>query len=292
MEKLKNQLQQGDIIMHYSHDLISNIIRKFDQTEFNHCSIYDKNGFLYESVKGGVQRKKIEKSLKDQNTDSITVFRLKNINKKKTHHLIETLEAYPKKGFAYAQILLIFYILWKKKLKLPPTFDSLFNLIFLFFEKFISILIDRKENKNMICSELVYLTYMHTAKKLNDPSFIIHLPFECSTIFFLQNLKTQKLFSCNLKKYDENNLNWKNTTTTTTFNKEKLIEINADKYYLESLIKYNTNPKTYQKNIKKAEEIIKKIKIYNLITPGDLTRSLDTFPVITFKILKTKGSTA
>ena len=85
MKDFKNNLKQGDIIMYHSHGWISNLIRKTDQSDYNHCSIYDKDGFIYEAISGGVQRKKIEDSIKHLNTALITIFRVRNVNFSETN---------------------------------------------------------------------------------------------------------------------------------------------------------------------------------------------------------------
>ena len=117
ISNFKKQLKQGDIIMHHAHGWISNIIKNYDQSNYNHCSIYDKDGFLYESITcGGIQRKTIEDSLKAQKTVLVTIFRVKNIDNTKTKFLIEAIKKYPKNTtYAYSQLLLLAGILWKRK---------------------------------------------------------------------------------------------------------------------------------------------------------------------------------
>lgn len=294
MENFKNQLKQGDIILHHAHGWLSNIIRDLDQSYYNHCSIYDKDGFLYESIKGGIKRKTIEESIKNQKTSLITIFRSKNADQKKMKLLIDTIEAYPKNTFAYSQMCLLASILWKRKQNLNGLWGKFANLLFLVFEKIIFLFVDRK-NTNMICSELVYRSYMDVAKKHNDVSFTIHIPIECSPLFVFENEEIKKEYPCDFEYYEKNNLETvqqntfvddKNEIKSSTFKNYITNLFSTGNYDLLSIAKYSPNENKAgilgEKNIK-ASRILKSIKLYNFVTPGDIARSLDTYAVATYK---------
>ena len=294
MENFKNQLKQGDIILHHAHGWLSNIIRNLDQSYYNHCSIYDKDGFLYESTKGGIKRKTIEESIKNQQTNQITIFRSKNADQKKMKFLIDTVEAYPKNTFAYSQIFLLASILWKRKKNLNGLRGKLANLLFLAFEKIIFLLVDSK-NTNMICSELVYRSYMDVAKKHNDVSFTIHIPIECNPLFVFENEEIKKEYPCDIEYYEKNN--WETVQKNTFVDDKNEVKSSAFKNYITnlfstgnydllSLAKYSSSENKADilgnKNIK-VSRLLKSVKLYNFVTPGDIARSLDTYIVATYK---------
>ena len=295
MNDFKNNLKQGDIIMHHAHGCVSNIIRKIDQSHYNHCSIYDKEGFLYEAVNGGIQRKKIEDSIKHQNTALITIFRVKNIDFNKSDLVSNYIKPILKNKFAYSQIVLIAAILWKRKRQLKGIKSSILNLIFLFYEKIMSGVIDNEDN-NMTCSELVYRTYMDIAKKQQNLNFIIHIPLECSPIFILEDEEIVNTNPCDPDIYEKYNNDTANAykkgnviiEKATTYLKNLFSTKNYDTL---SLAKHSipfTQNKTdlLIKKSKKVNKILKKAKLYNFITPGDIVRSLDTYPVATYKTEK------
>lgn len=293
MENLRKQLKQGDIIMHHAHGWLSTIIRTYDQSHYNHCSIYDKDGFLYECINGGITRKTIEESIKDQKTSLITIFRTKNADQKKMQCLINTIKSYPKNTYAYSQILLLASILWKRKQNLTGILGKIANVFFLVFEKIIFLFVDKK-NANMICSELIYRAYMDVAKETKDIGFSIHIPLECNPLFVFENEELQKLYPCELERYDENNASGitnKNDNSESSTQIEKIQAYLSDlfsteKYHTLSFVKYSpydNNTDMLAKKAKNVARILKRAQLYNFITPGDIARSLDTYVVATYK---------
>lgn len=185
-------------------------------------------------------------------------------------------------------------ILWKRKQNLNGLWGKFANLLFLVFEKIIFLFVDRK-NTNMICSELVYRSYMDVAKKHNDVSFTIHIPIECSPLFVFENEEIKKEYPCDFEYYEKNNLETvqqntfvddKNEMKSSTFKNYITNLFSTGNYDLLSIAKYSPNENKAgilgEKNIK-ASRILKSIKLYNFVTPGDIARSLDTYAVATYK---------
>lgn len=179
-----NQLEQGDIIMHHAHGFVSETIRVLEGSDYNHCSIYDKDGYVYESVTGGVVRKKLCESICTQNTSAVTNLRLKNLPKDKSL-LIETIEKHHTSDvYAYDQIVLLAMILLKKKLGLNNKNTSSFT------EKLLIYTADKltgvfdPNNKNEICSELIYRAYEEVANLTGNTNFHLNIDIHSSMIPF------------------------------------------------------------------------------------------------------------
>lgn len=273
--------------MYHGHDWISNFIKKLINSEYNHSAIYDKDGFIYESLSNrGIVRKKIEDSVYSQKTDVITIFRVKNLPIEHTEKLIETIKNYGKNKFGHSQSLLLTGILWKEKQNFNFVLKHLSNLIIFIFEKLVSKIWDSK-NKNMICSELIYRAYMDTAKALNDSNFIIHIPMECNPILYASNTNDLEYsYPC---EANANPNDFKENTFKTIKNQLNNTQKSSD-FEIFSLIKYSNNKEKHTRNLerktKKAAKILKQNEFYNFITPVDLVRSLDTYPVATYKTEK------
>ena len=284
MENFKKQLKQGDIIMHHAHGWLSNIIRSFDQSNYNHCSIYDSDGYIIESVNGGVQRKTIEDSIKTQKTYLITIFRLKNIPDNKTQLLIDNINKnYTSNTYAYSQILLLAFLLLKRKLKLRGFLGRLVNVFYSFFEKIIMFIFDRKD-KNMMCSELIYRTYMDIYKQEKNSDFCFDVPLECSPVFELEEEVNQHLFPCDIDELNRIKLIGANNEMN--FQKQ-LFEGTLPPYKRKTYSTINSNFNKNKMNNKLSEKL-KKSKLYNYITPGDLVRSSNIYEVATYKTKRTK----
>ena len=260
MDNFKKQLKQGDIIMHHAHGWLSSIIRNFDQSHYNHCSIYDKDDFLYESVNGGVKRKKIQESIATQKTALISIFRLEGIPQEKTHLLINNIEEkYRENSYAYSQVLLLASLLLKRKHNIKGVLGKCINLLALGFEKTIMLFFDRSD-KNLMCSELIYRTYMDVCHQEKNKIFSLNIPLECSPIFELESDANKLKFPCDINKLNE-------------------IKLNKTKENRSLKKTFNFSGK------------LKKAKLYNFITPGDLVRCLNLYEIATYKTEYTRNFT-
>lgn len=300
-----NKLEQGDIIMHHAHGFISETIRELDGSDYNHCSIYDKEGYVYESVTGGVVRKTLFESICTQETSAVTNFRVNNLPKDKSI-LIETLKKnHTSDVYAYDQIVLLAMILLKKKLGLDNKITGSFTQNLLIY------LADRvtKEfdpnNKNEICSELIYRTYEEAADLTGNIDFHLCIDVESTLIpFDKKNInKISKISKSYLKQNKSLNFdithyrklrNKRYSVTLNDLEKEfrrirprlgrtqqiargrynKILVHKKDysrKYIREEIKNWEGNIKYLEKTNPKTAALLKKIDIHNFITPANIS---------------------
>ena len=263
------------------------IIRKLIDSEYDHSAIYDKDGYVYESLsKRGIVRNSIENSLFSQKTALITIYRVKGIPTEHTEKLIDAIKSYGKNKFGHSQSLLLIGVLWKEKKNFNFILKHLSNFVLFIFEKIVSKIWDRK-NKNMICSELIYRAYMDTAKTLNNSNFALHVPIECNPIIYASNTNDLEYsYPC---KTNEDSSNFEKHSFSTT--KRFLNGLRkSSEFEIFSLTKYSYAKEekmdSLERKAKKVAKILKRNEFYNFIIPSDLIRSLDTYPVATFKTKK------
>lgn len=273
LSEFKNHLQSGDVIMHHAHGFISNTIRKFNRSNYNHCSVYDKNGYVYESVTGGIQRKTVEDSLKTQKTYAISIYRLNSSSEDKIVKVTETIQNhYTSKIYAYSQIGYLGILLARKFYGTNSKFRKYTYKYFLYACDLFGKIMDPL-NKNHTCSELVYRAYKQTANTLKDPELYIVFPFESSPLNY-------------------NNTTYLPENSTNSSSKKGILVIINNTY---SLIKksipiffsasfLSQNATNDLQNIKQElSEILTEIDIDNFITPGDLEKAINLDFIATYK---------
>jgi len=249
--ELKQVLKTGDIIMHYGDDIIARMIHKFNDTQYNHCSIYDKDGYLYESVSGGVQRKKIEESVCVQKSHELTILRLKD-SKEDLDDVIKIIkeEYLHEESYAISQILLLFLLSLKKYyLEKDSSFIKKYTYKKMIYScHFLEKIFD-PNNSRHLCTELIYRAYEEAAITKNKKQLHLQVPIETS---FLSFSKDFKIF----------------------FNRNrKLKNKNYSNLSIHDL--QDTNPEEY--------EIFKRIEFSNFITPKDLEFTKNLEKIIVYK---------
>lgn len=311
LEHFISQLKQGDIILHHAHDWISTPIRYFDNSDYNHCSIYDKDGFVYESVAEGVVRKKLEASIEAQNTSYVVNMRTNEIELSAsiTQQLIANIEQrYVNNRYGYSQLLLTGLML---KRWLDPN-DFLKKLSFAFLTKVSNDLMSFLDysNKTLLCSELVYKAYNDIAIKTKTDKMELVMPIEHSILgSSMKKISSHKkrkkhirILKYNLKKSGINQefIAPKNIPSTksefeTSFeiymNKEKALfdslnNHNSRKLFIltkdyhnaffnKNLITLKDNVAYFKKTNPQFAKLLQPLNIENFITPGDISRALN-----------------
>lgn len=311
LEHFITQLKQADIILYHAHDVISSPIRYFDNSSYNHCSIYDKDGYVFESIGNGVVRKKLGKSINDQNASFVVNMRPKEIELSAsiTQQIITTIEnKYLGKAYGFSQLLLSGLML---KRWLDPN-DYLKKLSFAFLTKATNDLMTFLDpsNKTLLCSELIYKAYNNIANKRNLDQMKIVMPIEDSILG--SNFK--KINSHKKRKKRKRVLNKRLSEAGVTeifdapkyfpsssselenqFNKyiakEKLYLRNLNRpesrklfiprndynkaFFYKNKITLEDNAKYFRKKNPEFAKLLSHLNIENFITPGDISRSLN-----------------
>ncbi len=315
LELFISQLRQGDIILHHAQDWISTPIRYFDRSDYNHCSIYDKNGFIYESIGEGVVRKKLEKSIIDQNTSYVVNMRTSEIELSPsiTQQLINNIEQrYLNNNYGYSQLLLTGLML---KRWLDPN-DYLKQLSLAFLTKISNDLMSflDSSNKTLLCSELIYKTYNDIAIKTNTPKMEFVMPIEDSILgsnIKKNNSHKKRKKRLNSLKYrlKQQGVNQhfkapKNFPSTKPELEESLTAyINREKRFFDNLYnsnrrklfirRYDYNHAFFNKNVLTLKDnvnyfkkinpefaaLLDQLNVDNFVTPGDISRAFN-FKVI------------
>lgn len=151
----------GDVFLYCKTDIVADMIKAFDGSEYSHAGIYYDGGVL-EAIDKGVKKRSIEESIK--NTKSVDVFRFTSLDGHETiggasypaQPLIDCIKKYEDIGerYAYEQIILLAFLATTRKVNVPIASWILRT----FLDNAMSILskIIAAGKEPMICSELVY----------------------------------------------------------------------------------------------------------------------------------------
>lgn len=315
-----NNLEQGDIIMHHAHGFLSESIRALDGSNYNHCSIYDKDGYVYESVTGGIKKKELKESIATQKTAAITNFRLENLPEDKSL-LIETIEKYHTSNiYAYDQIVLLAMILLKKELALDnPETRSFVENFLIYTTNFLTNLFD-PNNKNEICSEVIYRAYEEVANHTGNTDFHMVIDIDESMIPYdedkkilvkkiksiLKNNKSLHFDTKALKKLKRKKTGVSRQEIEESFKrmlpileKRKLAKkggvrkgnklllprgIYSREFVRDEIKNWDKNIKYFERTNPETAKLLKKINIHNFITPANISvHCLNAKKLNTFK---------
>lgn len=154
-------LKVGDVFLYCKTDLVADMIKAFDGSEYSHAGIYYDGGVL-EAIDEGVKKRSIKESVKK--AKYVDVFRFTSLDGHETiggdsypaQPLINCMKEYEDIGerYAYEQIILLAFLATIRKVKVPIASWILRT----FLDNAMSILskIMAAGKEPMICSELVY----------------------------------------------------------------------------------------------------------------------------------------
>lgn len=266
-----SRLRQGDIIFHHAHDSLSSLIQTLDNSNYNHCSIYDKDGYIYESVKEGVVRKKISESIIQQKTYSITNFRVYEMSRVNSEKLIEIInKKYLGKYFAKTQIVFLALVFLRKKLmnvtrsnfKVAIFIVRLFNFIFRFLDF---------KNNSLICSELIYRVFREFCKEDGGNMNLMLSAKDSVFNEYYYKLETNS---------NENEMSLQEMTDFRCY---------TNFFYFDENPELRTKQLNLERNIRclkilhpKLIQLLKKIEPSNFVSPKDLSKALNVYKLDTF----------
>ena len=150
-----NTLQQGDVLLYHGNHHLSKIIRFLDQSNYNHCAIYDKDNYVYEAVYGGVVRRTLEESVKDSQATKVNVLRL-NTAPRDMEKVLDKIKCFSKTTkYSVSQLLLLAFFLLMQKMFSNTLLCFLWGVFGVVCMDVLERLFDKKD-KGFMCSELVY----------------------------------------------------------------------------------------------------------------------------------------
>jgi hypothetical protein len=174
MDKItKKEVIAGDIILYHGDSLLAKLIQFFDGTEMNHASIYLGEGVVGEALGGGLTRRTIDDSIKDD--DYVVVRRLKT-DPGTMQPVVNKAADYLSIGnrYGFEQILLLAFLGLTRKLHVNRYLEWLLRKI---FDRAAEWLMDHGNKQPMICSEFAYRCYDEALPVAHDPYFLDIEPF-------------------------------------------------------------------------------------------------------------------
>ncbi len=296
MEAFIKQLKRGDIIFHHAHDTIANIIRSLDHKDYNHCSIYDKDGYIYEMVAEGLVRKKLEDSLEKQKSYAVTNFRVKNLSEDSAKKIIDNIEeSYRNRPYAKIQLVLLLILFLKKLLPAIPSKLNFLKIGFIYIINTAIKVVDPK-NRYLICSELIYRTYRDVCQIEDDLG--TNIIFLGDTSILGNVVEKKELF----ETVDHKGGQGKDLKSVLDSSDVLISEINQGRSVQDAcnnnIVFLDSEMGSLKKlkmsignlNVKNPGilSLLDKIDLSNFITPGDIANALNLEKKDTYKVKKHK----
>lgn len=148
------QVIAGDIILYHGYSPMANLIRFFDDAEYNHASICVAKGQVGEATATGLKRHTIENSIKG---NDVIVLRLPSVSDN-LQPVIKKADKYLATGnpYAYDQILMLAFLGLTRKIPNNAFYKWLLRRI---LDQAADWLLPQGDKQPMICSEFVYRSY-------------------------------------------------------------------------------------------------------------------------------------
>ena len=272
-------LKKGDIILYHGNHPLSRLIRYFDESTYNHCSIYDEDGFVYEAEFNGVVRRPLTESIEISEAILVTHWRLEDAPNDMTP-IINTIKTYTNTHYSVSQLLLLATVLLKRKLTNNKSLFSFTHQYLLYAIDELETLID-KNNNGFMCSELVYrafntqensnfhIKFTHQKSLRNAPKALFKFLKKPKKVHQIKTTKAKAPIIEAFENYKTKKETLKGLTSRVSN------DINAALLSKNPIDNYNKNKELFTKSNAKIDDFLNQINLSNFITPGDIERSIN-----------------
>ncbi len=166
-----SEIKAGDVLLSYGDGLISDIIRLVDGGDYSHAALFDGNDIVEAGLRG-VVKTPLEKEVDAQKY--VDVYRFKSdsgvsfsLPDWPVKPVIERAHYYYDKGTKYAdnQLYLVGLLIVIRKLPYNRVEKAVLRAALAMIFKLFKRILEGKETKSVVCSELVYRSFYEAIPK-------------------------------------------------------------------------------------------------------------------------------